>query len=394
MVSLRQLFLNHVGQTSNAPLQLEIEKAKGIYLYDATGKSYIDLIAGVSVSNVGHSHPDVIQAVKAQVEKHMHLMVYGEYIQSPQVELAHLLSKQLPEQLNCSYFVNSGSEANEAALKLAKRYTGRSEIIAFKKAYHGSSHGALSITGEESFKRSFRPLLPDIRFLNFNSEEELRLISPKTACVIIEPVQAEAGIRMPENNFLKKLRKRCDETETLLIFDEMQTGFGRLGTLFGFQKYSVTPDIITVAKALGGGMPLGAMITSKNIMDAFKTNPVLGHITTFGGHPVACAAALASLKIIIKEKLVETANNKGQLFLKLLHHPLIRSIHGTGLFFAVELASYQQIREFIAKAIENGLVTDWFIFNDKHFRIAPPLSITTDQIKKACGIILKTLDEI
>ena len=347
MISQRQLFLEHVGQTSDFPLQLEIERAQGIYMFDRNDKSYIDLISGVSVSNLGHVHPKVVNAIKKQAEKYMHLMVYGEYIQTPQVEFAKKLTDLLPEKLNSVYFVNSGSEAIEGALKLAKRYTGRSEMISFKNAYHGSTHGALSVMGNEEFKNSFRPLLPDVNFINFNSIDDLKLISEKTACVLIEPIQGEAGIRLPKDSYLKKLRKKCDETGTLLIFDEIQTGFGRTGNLFAFQEYDVIPDIITIAKGMGGGMPIGAFVSSNDIMSSFKTNPILGHITTFGGHPVSCAAACASLDVIINENIIEKVKSKGQLFKKHLNHPEIKEIRGIGLFMAVELRDFSQVKEVI-----------------------------------------------
>jgi len=332
MLTERQLFYNHVAQTSDSPIALEIEKAEGIYMYDNNGKKYIDLIAGVSVSNLGHRHPNVINAIKQQLDKYMHLMVYGEYIQTPQVEFAQLLVKQLPESLNNVYFVNSGSEANEGALKLAKRYTKRSEIIAFKNAYHGSTHGVLSVLGNEYFKQSFRPLVPGVKFIEFNNENDLSQITEKTACVIVEPVQAEAGIIVPENNYLQKLRQRCNQTGTLLIFDEIQTGFGRTGKLFAFQTYNVTPDIFTIAKGMGGGMPIGAFVANKKIMSAFKDNPVLGHITTFGGHPVSAAAAKANLETLLNENIIDNVNKKGELFRKLLVHNKIKSIRGVGLF--------------------------------------------------------------
>lgn len=393
MISQRQLFLEHVGQTSDFPLQLEIERAQGIYMFDRNDKSYIDLISGVSVSNLGHVHPEVVKAIKKQVEKYMHLMVYGEYIQTPQVEFAKKLTNLLPEKLNSVYFVNSGSEAIEGALKLAKRYTGRSEMISFKNAYHGSTHGALSVMGNEEFKNSFRPLLPNVNFMNFNSIDDLNLISEKTACVLIEPIQGEAGIRLPHNDYLKKLRKKCDETGTLLIFDEIQTGFGRTGNLFAFQEYDVIPDIFTIAKGMGGGMPIGAFVSSNDIMSSFKTNPILGHITTFGGHPVSCAAACASLDVLLGENIIEKVKSKGELFKKYLIHPEIKEIRGVGLFMAVELRDFSQVKKVIDIAVEKGLVTDWFLFHDSAFRIAPPLIITEEQIKEACGILIESIEE-
>ncbi len=388
----RQLFFQHIGQTSDSPMALEIERAEGIYLYDTTGKRYIDLISGVSVSNVGHRNPKVVQAVKNQLDKYMHLMVYGEYIQSPQVQLAKLLTEVLPKNLNSVYLVNSGSEANEGALKLAKRYTRRSEIVAFKNAYHGSTHGALSIMGQEDFKNSFRPLLPDVRFLEFNNELDLEQISRRTACVIVEPIQAEAGIILPENHFLRKLRKKCTEMGALLIFDEIQVGFGRTGSLFAFEQFNVVPDILTLAKGLGGGMPIGAFVADKEIMDSFKTNPILGHITTFGGHPVSAAAALASLEFILENRLVESVVEKGDLFRKNLNHNAIKSIRGVGLFLAIELENFDKVLQTLKNSIELGVVFDWFIFCDNYFRIAPPLIITEDEIIETCEILKKALD--
>jgi len=393
MLTNRQLFLQHLAQTSDAPLQLEIERAEGIYMFDSKNKSYIDLISGVSVSNVGHRHPSVVTAIKNQLDKYMHLMVYGEYIQSPQVKYAGMISDLLPENLQCVYLVNSGSEAIEGALKLAKRYTGRSEIIACKNAYHGSTHGSLSVMGNENFKNSFRPLLPGIRFIEFNNESDIDLINTNTACVLIEPVQGEAGIKLPNNNYLSKLREKCTKTGTLLIFDEIQTGFGRTGELFAFIKYNVVPDIITIAKGMGGGMPIGAFISSNDIMGSLKSNPVLGHITTFGGHPVSCAAAIATLEVIQHEELIKNVNQKGNLFKENLKNKNIREIRGVGLFMAVELDSFQRVKSVIDIAISKGLVTDWFLFCDNAFRIAPPLIITNDQIINACQILNESIDE-
>jgi len=393
MISQHQLFFQYLAQTSDFPLKLQLEKAEGIYMYDVNGKSYIDLISGVSVSNIGHRHPKVIEAVKNQVDKYMHLMVFGEYIQKPQIKLAKLLSDNLPDSLNSTYFVNSGSEAVEGALKLAKRYTGRTEIIAFKNAYHGSSHGALSVLGNETFKNSFRPLLPDIRFLEFNHFEDLEKISEKTACVIVEPVQGEAGIILPENNFLQELRKKCDKKGSLLILDEIQTGFGRTGSLFAFQQFEIVPDIFTIAKGLGGGMPIGAFISSQEIMSAFKTDPTLGHITTFGGHPVSCAAAYASLQVILNENLIAHVKRKGELFKKFLVHSQITSIRGIGLFLAVELKNSEQIKKVISLALDKGVVTDWFLLKDNAFRIAPPLIIKDNEIEEASRILLEVIEE-
>jgi acetylornithine/succinyldiaminopimelate/putrescine aminotransferase len=392
MVSQRQLFLNYIAQTSDFPLLLEIEKAEGLYLFTQDGKRYIDLISGVSVSNIGHRHPAVVRAVKDQVDKYMHLMVYGEYVQSPQVKFAELISKYLPDDLNNTYLVNSGSEAIEGAMKLAKRYTGRSEVIAFKNAYHGSTHGALSVLGNEEFKNSFRPLVPGVKFLNFNSFSELDEINSKTACVIVEPVQGEGGIILPEPGFLKEIRRKCTETGSLLIFDEIQTGFGRTGSLFAFEQFDAVPDVLVIAKAMGGGMPVGAFISSKEIMSVFKTNPVLGHITTFGGHPVSAAAAYASLKTLVDEKIIDGVLRKEALFRKCLKHPLIKEIRGTGLFLAVELEDEQKVQRLIGELLKEGVVVDWFLFRSQAFRIAPPLIITEGEIRVVCEKINKALD--
>ncbi len=394
MISQRQLFLNHIAQTSDFPLLLEIERAEGIYMFGTNGEKYTDLISGVSVSNIGHRHPSVVRAVKDQLDKYMHLMVYGEYIQSPQVNFAELLAKHLPENLSNTYLVNSGSEAIEGALKLAKRYTGRSEIIAFKNAYHGSTHGALSVLGNEDFKNSFRPLVPGVKFLNFNNFDELEEISEKTACVLIEPVQGEGGIILPEPGYLQQLRERCTETGALLVFDEIQTGFGRIGSLFAFQQFNVVPDILTIAKAMGGGMPIGAFVSSKEIMSVFKTNPILGHITTFGGHPVSAAAAFASLKTLIDEKIVEDVFYKENIFRKFLKHPEIKELRGKGLFLAVELENEDKVQNFIKELLKLGVIVDWFLFKSRAFRIAPPLIITEDEIREVCVKINNALDLI
>ncbi|MDF1547228.1 MAG: aspartate aminotransferase family protein [Bacteroidales bacterium] len=394
MISQRQLFLQHVGQTSPSPLLLEIMGAEGIYLLGAGGEKYIDLIAGVSVSNLGHAHPAIIKAVKDQVDKYMHLMVYGEYVQAPQVEFAQLLTDQLPDLLESVYFVNSGSEANEGAIKLAKRFTGRSEVVAFKKAYHGSTQALLSLMSDKNYTRAFRPLMPNVRLLDFNNEEDLNQITEKTACVIAEPIQGEAGIVLPENNFLNKLRKRCNETGSLLIFDEIQTGFGRTGALFAFQKYQVWPDILSIAKAMGGGMPIGGFVASKEIMDSLTNNPVLGHITTFGGHPVSAAAGLANLKVLLENDIISEVEKKGLHLIKQLNHREIIGIYGTGLIYSVALDNSEKLFSFISRAIKNGLVSDWFLYNDSRFRISPPLNITYDELDEVAKIILKTLNEL
>ncbi|HXB42070.1 MAG TPA: aspartate aminotransferase family protein [Bacteroidia bacterium] len=390
-LSNRQIFLQHVAQTSPAPLALEIVSAKGVYLKDINGKEYIDLISGISVSNIGHCHPAVVDAVKKQVETHMHLMVFGEYAQSPQVQLAKALTDLLPKNLNSVYFVNSGTEATEGALKLAKRFTGRSELISFKNSYHGSTQGALSVMGSEDFKTSFRPLLPGTKILNFNSEEDLKQITEKTACVIIEPVQGEAGVIAANKSFFKKLRECCNETKTLLIFDEIQTGFGRTGTLFAFEQYEVTPDILLLAKGMGGGMPIGAFVSSNEIMSCLTHNPVLGHITTFGGHPVCCAAALANLKVISENKLYLRAKEIETILKKELVHSKIKELRVCGALAAVDFGDEATNMQVIQKCVEAGIITDWFLFNAQSMRIAPPLVITNEELTKACEIILKSL---
>jgi len=395
MLTDRQLFLNNLAQTSDSPLALEIIKAEGVYIIDASGKKYMDLISGISVSNTGHRHPAVVKAIKDQADKYLHLMVYGEYIQSPQVKLAGALAALLPEKLNNCYFVNSGSEAVEGALKLAKRYTGRKKIVAFKNAYHGSTHGALSIIGDESYQTPFEPLLPGIEHIELNSPEALKVITSETACVIVEPVQGEAGIIVSTIEFLQALRSKCSETGAMLIFDEIQTGMGRTGTMFAFEKYGIIPDILLLAKGLGGGMPIGAFISSREIMQTLTFNPVLGHITTFGGHPVSCAAALANIDVIINEKLIEGVETKSKLFVELLSKSsAISQIRVAGLMIALQLDNFTHVKKVIDLCIEEGVITDWFLFNDSSIRIAPPLIITEEQIRESCKIILEALETV
>jgi len=388
----RSLFLNHLAQTSDFPLMLEIERAEGCKLYDVDGKEYIDLISGISVSNVGHRHPKVVEAIKDQVDKYMYLMVYGEYIQSPQVELAKLLSDNLPDDLNSTYYVNSGSEAVEGAIKLAKRYTRKTEIISCLNAYHGSTHGSLSVMGSEKFKNAFRPLLPGVKHIEYNNLNEVEKITGKTACVILEVVQGEAGIISGNEEFVCTLADRCKQVGALLIVDEIQTGFGRTGKLFGFEHFGITPDIITLAKGMGGGMPIGAFISSKEIMDCLKNNPILGHITTFGGHPVCCAASLSAFKVLLEEDLYTQVAHKEQLFIKELVHPSIKNIRSKGLMMALEFESFEQNKQIIDACIANGVITDWFLFNDKSMRIAPPLIISDEEIKKSCLVINECID--
>jgi len=374
-------------------MMLEISSAKGVYMYGPDGKKYIDLISGVSVSNTGHCHPKVVEAVKAQVDSYMHLMVYGEIIQSPQVKLAERLAGILPPELNTCYFVNSGSEAVEGALKLAKRFTGRSKIISFRNAYHGSTHGALSIQGSEVYRNAFRPLLPDTFQIDFNDFESLGSIDEKTACVIIEPVQGEGGVILPTDGYLQAIRNKCSSTGALLIFDEIQTGFGRIGSMFAIDRFGVVPDILLLAKALGGGMPLGAFISSGKIMSTLTFNPSLGHITTFGGHPVCCAAGLASLDVIIEEKLVEACSLKSELFKKELNHPLISGVRGEGLLLAVQLKAPEYVQFAVAHAPEHGIILDYFLFCNDAFRIASPLIISEKEIITACVQLKSLLDE-
>lgn len=388
----RELFFRHVGQTSDFPLALEIYKAKDIYLYGKNKKRYIDLISGISVSNIGHRHPKVINAIRNQLSKYLHLMVYGEFVQTPQTKLAQALVSTLPKKLDSVFFVNSGSEAVEGALKLAKRTTGRGKVVSFQKAYHGATHGALSLGGTDEFRRSFRPLLPENYYLPFNDIDALHKIDHNTACVVLEVVQAEAGVRVAEDNFLQAVRNKCDETGALLIVDEIQTGFGRTGTFWGFQNFGIVPDIITCAKGMGGGMPLGAFIAPKSIMHSLTHDPVLGHITTFGGHPVSCAASLACLNVIREEKLHEAAREKGELFKTLLKHEKIKSVRGIGLMLAVEFENFDELKRIIDKAIDLGALTDWFLFCDNAMRIAPPLTISEEQIRKSCKLILQAID--
>jgi acetylornithine/N-succinyldiaminopimelate aminotransferase len=393
MLTNRQLFLLHIGQTSSSPLMLEIEKAEGVFMYSPSGVKYLDLISGVSVSNTGHGHPKVVGAVKKQVDSYMHLMVYGEMIQSPQVKFAKELADILPPPLKSCFFVNSGSEAVEGAMKLAKKFTGRSKIIFFRNAYHGSTHGAMSIQGSEKYRNAFRPLLPDTMQIAFNDFGSLDAIDNKTACVIIEPVQAEAGVIYPVKGYLEEIRHRCSDNGSLLVFDEAQTGFGRIGALFATLKFGVTPDIIVLAKALGGGMPLGAFISSGQIMTSLISKPELGHITTFGGHPVCCAAGLASLRVIIEEKLAESCAEKSRLFRSLLSHPLISEIRGEGLLLAVKLAREEYIPWIISHAPDYGIILDYFLFCNDSFRIAPPLTISQEETEYACRQIKLLLDD-
>lgn len=400
----RELFLRHIGQTSPTPLALEIVKAEGCTLFGADGKEWLDLIGGVSVANIGHRHPKVIEAIQKQLDAYLHIMVYGEFIETPQVQYAKLLTEHLPASLNAVYFTNSGTEATEGAMKLAKRITGRTRMIAFNRAYHGSTQGALSVMGDEYWRNAFRPLLPDVLHLEYNSFESLNEITEQTAFVIAETVQAEAGIIVPAKEWMQALRKKCTETDTLLILDEIQAGFGRTGKLWGFEHFDIVPDILLLGKALGGGMPLGAFIADKKLMDVFTNNPVLGHITTFGGHPVCCAAGMAAMEVLLGGRYsvpsndrngvpvsIDAVASKEKLFRSLLVHPKIKTVRSFGLWMAVEFDSFETNKKIVDTCIASGVLTDWFLFAAHCLRISPPLIITDDQIREACAIIIRSL---
>ncbi|MGL5891068.1 MAG: aspartate aminotransferase family protein [Bacteroidia bacterium] len=393
MLTHRELFLRHVAQTSPAPLALEIERADGSFLYDTAGKRYADLIAGISVSNVGHRHPHVLAAIHAQLDKYMHVMVYGEYVQTPQVRLAEKLASVLPAPLNCTYFTNSGAEAIDGALKLAKRITGRSQLISFRNAYHGSTHGALSIMGSETFKTAFRPLLPDTFILDYNDFGQLQHITERTAAVVIEAVQAESGAIVPAAGFLEAVRARCTETGTLLILDEIQTGFGRTGKMFALEHSGIVPDVICLAKGMGGGLPIGAFVSSAQNMQAFTDKPVLGHITTFGGNAVCCAAALAVIEVLENENLAAGVAEREAVVREILVHPAIHEVRGKGLLLAVVFRDFAFNKAIIDEAISRGVITDWFLFCDNALRIAPPLNISIDELRNSCKIILDSVHQ-
>lgn len=394
MLSNRQLFLLNTAQTSSSPRLLEIERSEGVYLYGPGGKRYMDLVSGFAVSNIGHRHPRVIEAIQEQLDRYLHVTVYGEFVQAPQVKLAEKLVSLLPPQLNSVYFTNSGTEATEGAMKIAKRFTGRTEIIAAKRAYHGSTQGALSLIGNTEYHRAYAPLLPNIGFIPYNDTAALDAITTHTAAVILEAVQGEAGIRVPDVAYMQAVRQRCDETGTLLIFDEIQTGFGRTGKLFAFEHYGIVPDIILLAKGMGGGMPIGAFIANKPVMDVIKDNPILGHITTFGGHPVSCAAGLASLEVILDEELPSGVEQKAALFRHELRHPAVREIRGLGLMMCLQLDSFAQVEEVSLYAAENGVIIDWFLHCETALRVAPPLTISEAEIKEACRVIRNGLDRL
>jgi acetylornithine/succinyldiaminopimelate/putrescine aminotransferase len=391
MMTPREIFLRHVAQTSQAPLGLEIVKAEGSLLFDKNGKEYIDLIGGISVSNIGHRHPAVIDAIRKQLDAYLHIMVYGEFVETPQVEYAKLLCDHLQGSLNSVYFTNSGAEAVEGAMKLSKRITGRTQIISFNKSYHGSTQGALSVIGDEYWRNSFRPLLPGIVHLEYNSFEALDEINEETACVIAEAIQAEAGIIVPSAKWIQALRKKCDETGTLLILDEIQTGFGRTGKLWCFEHFEIIPDILLLGKALGGGMPLGAFIADKKLMWQLTENPVLGHITTFGGHPVCCAAGMAAMKTLLEEQMIDQVASKEKLFRSLLTSEKIKSIRSFGLWLSVEFDSFETNKKIIDRCIQQGVLIDWFLFANNCMRISPPLNISDENIKQACKIILNAI---
>lgn len=392
MITNRQLFLSHLAQTTHFPLLLEIERAEGMYLYDQNGKRLMDLISGIGVSNIGHRHPKVVKAIKNQVDRYLHVMVYGEMVQSPQVKLVERLLRTLPKQLDNCYLVNSGSEAVEGALKLAKRFTGRGELISCYNSYHGSTHGALSVCGNETLKQGYRPLLSDIKHIRFGDVEDLSHISALTAAIILETVQGEAGVVSASENYFKKLRQRCDDTGALLILDEVQTGFGRTGKFWGFEHYDIAPDIVVCAKGMGGGMPIGAFIAPRHIMAVLKTKPILGHISTFGGHPVSAAASLATLEVLTEGTLIEAVEDKAELFKEYLDHPAIREIRNKGLLMAVEFESFEMAKAVIDKALELGVLTDWFLFRNNALRLAPPLIITEPEIKMACNLLIKAIE--
>lgn len=389
----RQLFFHHLAQTSPAPIALEIKKASGIHLYDETGKRFIDLISGISVANTGHAHPAVTDAIKKQVDEYLHVLVYGELVQSPQVQYAKRLTEFLPGSLNAVYFTNSGAEAVEGAMKLAKRVTNRSGVIAFNRSYHGSTQGALSIIGDEYWRNAYRPLLPAVTHTDFNSSASLDFIDDTTACVVVETVQAEAGVQLADKAWLKALRQKCTEQQALLIMDEIQVGFGRTGTLWGFEQYDVVPDVLLLGKALGGGMPLGAFIADRKLMHAFTYAPVLGHITTFGGHPVCCAAGLASMELLLHESWVKEVVQKEKLFRSLLVHEKIKAVRSAGLLIAVEFENFEVNKKVIDCCLQKGLLTDWFLFAPECMRIAPPLIITEQQVREASDIIMSGIIE-
>ncbi|CAN5394449.1 aspartate aminotransferase family protein [soil metagenome] len=390
----RQLFLQHIAQTSPEPIGLEMVKASGIYQYDVNGKEYTDLISGFSVANIGHSNPKVVAAVQKQAAEYMHLIVYGEFIEAPQVAYAKMLTDNLPSSLNSVYFTNSGAEATEGAMKLAKRVTGRSKMIAFNKSYHGSTQGALSLMGDEYFRNAFRPLLPDVHHFNYNSKEVIDAIDENTACIILETIQAESGVTKSSAEWLRATRVKCNKTGTLMILDEIQAGFGRTGSLWAFQQFDLVPDILLLGKALGGGMPLGAFIANRNLMQTLTHDPVLGHITTFGGHPVSCAAGKAAMEVLLESNFINTVKQKEKILLDCLQHKQIINLNVAGLWASLEFDSFETNKKIIHCCIEKGLITDWFLFAPNRMRIAPPLIITADELRKVCSLIIQAIEEV
>jgi acetylornithine/succinyldiaminopimelate/putrescine aminotransferase len=390
----RELFLRHVAQTSPAPLALDMVQAEGCTIWDRSGKAYLDLISGISVCNMGHRHPTVVEAVKAQADRYFHLLVYGEFVESPQVEYAHMLTRYLPASLDSVYFTNSGAEATEGAMKLAKRVTGRTEVVSFRHSYHGSTQGALSIMGDEYWRNAFRPLLPDIRQLDYNQLEQLEQISSATACVVAETVQAEKGVRTPSGAWMSALRQRCDETGALLVLDEIQAGFGRTGSLWAFEQFGIVPDILLLGKALGGGMPLGAFVASRERMWTLTSDPVLGHITTFGGHPVCCAAGMAAMKALLAEDRIAGVAHISALLQSEFRHPLVRSVRAAGLLMAVEFDSFDTNKKVLDACLQQGLLSDWFLFAPECMRVAPPLVITEAEIRHAGRVFREACDAV
>lgn len=392
MPSIRELYINHVAQTSEIPMLLEIERAEGMYMHSTDGKQYLDLNSGISVSSLGHRHPNVIDAIKKQLDKHMHTMVYGEHIHTPQVAFAKLLTEVLDNGLDSVYYLNSGTEAVEGAMKLARKYTGRYDIIACSNAYHGSTMGSESLRSDDEFTRNFLPGVPGVRHIDFNDEYQLSKITEDTACIILEPVQAEGGVIPPEDNYLQKVRKRCDEVGALMVLDEIQTGFGRTGFLFAHKKYDIVPDVLLMGKAMGGGMPVSAFVAPKEIMMALAKKPMLGHITTFGGHPVCVAAALATLQTLTDENIYQDVLRKEELIRSKLKHPIIKEVRSSGLMMSVELTRRKYLKHVVNHTIKNGAVIDYFLFNNKSFRLAPPLIINDEQIEEGCEILLAAMD--
>lgn len=391
---MKQEFFKYQAQTTPFATGFEVEKAEGSYIYGKDGNAYLDFVAGVSANTLGHSHPKIIDAIKKQADRYLHVMVYGEYAQEKPVALCQLLAEATPEPLEVTYLVNSGAEAIDGALKLAKRYTGREEIISMKNSYHGNTHGALSVSGNEVHKREFRPLLPMISFIEFNNEEEFSKITEKTACVIAETIQGAAGFLTPSQNYFKNLKKRCEEVGALLILDEIQPGFGRTGKLFSFEHYDMVPDILVMGKGMGGGVPVGAFMSSAEIMKSLQHSPKLGHITTFGGNPLIAAASYATLKEVLDSGLMNEVNEKEALFRELLVHPKIKKVNGRGLMLAVELESPDYTLKVAKRCMEKGLIVFWQLYRNEFMRISPPLTLTQNEIRKGCQIILQALDEV